>query len=193
MPFDHPARDMQDTFYITDEYVLRPHTSSIQLHVMETETIPIRVVAPGKVFRRDYDITHSPMFHQIEGLMIDKNVSFSNLKYILINFIHNIFDSKTVLRFRPSYFPFTEPSAEIDIKCLFCRGYGCRVCNQSGWLEVLGAGMINPKIFENVGYNINDVSGFAFGVGIERIAMLKFSIGDIRMLYENDIRFLNQF
>jgi len=189
----HPARDMQDTFYISDSIVLRTHTSPTQPRVMEETQPPVRIIAPGKVYRCDSDLTHTPMFHQVEGLMVDKNVSFGDLKGILTTFIQQIFDEKTSLRFRPSYFPFTEPSAEVDIRCVICRGKGCRVCSKSGWLEVLGAGMVHPAVFENVGYDTEKYTGFAFGVGIERLAMLKYGIDDLRKFFENDMRFLSQF
>lgn len=193
IPKDHPARDMQDTFYISDDIVLRTHTSPVQVRVMEKRKPPLRFIAPGKVYRCDADITHTPMFHQIEGLMVDKGITFSNLKGVLEAFLHQMFGADTPVRFRPSFFPFTEPSAEIDIGCILCNGEGCRVCKGSGWLEILGAGMVNPRVFENVGYDPEEYSGFAFGMGIERIAMLKYSIDDIRLFFENDIRFLRQF
>jgi len=192
-PRDHPARDMQDTFFISDDIVLRTHTSPVQVRGMEKRKPPVRFIAPGKVYRCDADITHTPMFHQVEGLMVDKGITFSNLKGILETFLHQMFGSDTPVRFRPSFFPFTEPSAEIDIGCILCGGDGCRVCKGSGWLEILGAGMVNPKVFENVGYDPEVYSGFAFGMGIERITMLKYSIDDIRLFFENDIRFLRQF
>lgn len=193
IPKNHPARDMQDTFYISDEIVLRTHTSPVQIRVMERERPPIRIIAPGKVYRCDADITHTPMFHQIEGLMVDKDITFSNLKGVLGAFLHQMFGEDTLIRFRPSFFPFTEPSAEVDIGCILCNGSGCKVCKGSGWLEIMGAGMVNPKVFENVGYDPEEYSGFAFGMGIERITMLKYQIDDIRLFYENDIRFLKQF
>jgi len=193
MPKDHPARDMQDTFYVSENVVLRTHTSPIQVRVMEKTRPPVRVIAPGKVYRCDSDITHTPMFHQIEGLLVDEKVSFGDLKGILTAFVHQIFDEHTRLRFRPSFFPFTEPSAEVDILCVMCRGKGCRVCKQTGWLEVLGSGMVDPAVFQNVGYDPDRYAGFAFGMGIERIAMLKFGIDDIRKFFENDLRFLRQF
>jgi len=193
IPKYHPARDMQDTFYVSDNIVLRTHTSPIQVRVMEKRKPPVKVIAPGKVYRSDSDITHTPMFHQIEGLMVGENISFGNLKGILTNFVHLMFDEKTSLRFRPSFFPFTEPSAEVDILCVMCRGKGCRVCSQTGWLEVLGAGMVHPAVFENVGYNTSRITGFAFGMGVERITMLKYGIDDIRKFFENDLRFLRQF
>lgn len=192
-PRDHPARDMQDTFFVSDDIVLRTHTSPVQVRGMEKRKPPVRFIAPGKVYRCDADITHTPMFHQVEGLMVDKGITFSNLKGILETFLHQMFGSDTPVRFRPSFFPFTEPSAEIDIGCILCGGDGCRVCKGSGWLEILGAGMVNPKVFENVGYDPEVYSGFAFGMGIERITMLKYSIDDIRLFFENDIRFLRQF
>lgn len=193
LPKDHPARDMQDTFYISDNLVLRTQTSPIQIRVMEKHTPPIKIIAPGKVYRSDSDITHTPMFNQIEGLLVDRDVSFGDLKGILTTFVHQIFDEKTSLRFRPSFFPFTEPSAEVDILCVMCRGKGCRVCSHTGWLEILGAGMVHPAVFENVNYDTRLYTGFAFGMGIERIAMLKFGIDDIRKFFENDLRFLRQF
>jgi phenylalanyl-tRNA synthetase alpha chain len=193
IPKDHPARDMQDTFYITDDVILRTHTSPVQIRVMERKKPPLRFIAPGKVYRCDADISHTPMFHQVEGLMVDVDVSFSHLKGILEAFIHKMFTPETPVRFRPSFFPFTEPSAEVDMGCIFCKGKGCRVCKNSGWIEILGAGMVNPKVFETVGYDPEVYTGFAFGMGVERIAMLKYSIDDIRLFFENDIRFLKQF
>lgn len=193
IPKYHPARDMQDTFYISENIVLRTHTSPSQSRTMERKDPPVRIISPGKVFRCDSDVTHTPMFTQVEGLMVDKGVSFGDLKGILTAFIHEIFDKKTSLRFRPSFFPFTEPSAEVDIQCVICRGKGCRVCSKTGWLEILGSGMVHPAVFEKVGYDTQKYTGFAFGVGIERIAMLKYGIDDIRKFFENDIRFLRQF
>ena len=193
IPKDHPARDMQDTFYVSEEIVLRTHTSPAQPRVMEKQQPPVRIVAPGKVYRCDSDITHTPMFHQVEGLLVDENVSFGDLKGTLTSFVHQMFDPETRLRFRPSFFPFTEPSAEVDIRCVICRGQGCRVCSQTGWIEILGAGMVHPAVFENIGYDIERYTGFAFGMGVERIAMLKFGVDDIRKYYENDLRFLSQF
>jgi phenylalanyl-tRNA synthetase alpha chain len=193
IPKYHPARDMQDTFYVSDNIVLRTHTSPIQIRVMEKCRPPVKIIAPGKVYRSDSDITHTPMFHQVEGLMVGENISFGNLKGILANFVHMMFDEETGLRFRPSFFPFTEPSAEVDILCVMCRGNGCRICSQTGWLEVLGAGMVHPAVFENVGYDTTKISGFAFGMGVERITMLKYGIDDIRKFFENDLRFLRQF
>jgi len=193
IPKYHPARDMQDTFYVSENIVLRTHTSPSQPRAMEKNQPPLRIIAPGKVFRCDSDITHTPMFYQIEGLMVDKNVSFGDLKGILTTFVHQFFDTQTALRFRPSFFPFTEPSAEVDIQCVMCRGKGCRICSKTGWLEVLGSGMVHPAVFENVGYDTDKYTGFAFGIGIERMAMLKYGIDDIRKFYENDVRFLGQF
>ena len=193
MPKDHPARDMQDTFYIDGDTVLRTHTSPVQIHVMEKRPPPLRIIAPGKVYRCDSDITHTPMFHQIEGLMIDRHISFSDLKGVMNIFVHQVFGENTQVRFRPSYFPFTCPSAEVDIQCVMCTGKGCRVCSQTGWLEILGAGMVDPAVFEGVNYDPEKWTGFAFGMGIERIAMLKYGIHDIRLFFENDLRFLQQF
>ena len=193
MPKDHPARDMQDTFYISEDIVLRTHTSPVQIRVMEKRKPPLKIIAPGKVYRCDADISHTPMFHQVEGFMVDADVAFSDLKGVLESFIHSIFSAETPVRFRPSFFPFTEPSAEADIGCIFCSGKGCRVCKNTGWLEILGAGMINPRVFEMVGYDPEIYSGFAFGMGVERIVMLKYSIDDIRLFFENDMRFLKQF
>lgn len=193
IPQNHPARDMQDTFYISNTIVLRTHTSPTQPRIMEKQRPPVRIIAPGKVYRCDSDLTHTPMFHQVEGLLVDKNISFGDLKGILTTFVHQMFDAETGLRFRPSYFPFTEPSAEVDIRCVICKGAGCRVCSNTGWLEVLGSGMVHPAVFENVGYDTARYSGFAFGMGVERIAMLKYGIDDIRKYFENDLRFLRQF
>lgn len=192
-PKDHPARDMQDTFFVSDNVVLRTHTSPMQVRTMEKQKPPIRIIAPGKVYRCDSDLTHTPMFAQVEGLVVDENISFADLKGVLTTLIHQMFDDQTPLRFRPSFFPFTEPSAEIDIGCVMCRGSGCRVCGNTGWLEILGAGMVHPAVFENVAYDTSKYTGFAFGMGVERIAMLKYGIDDIRKFYENDIRFLRQF
>ncbi len=193
IPKYHPARDMQDTFYVSENIVLRTHTSPSQPRTMEKTQPPVRIIAPGKVFRCDSDITHTPMFNQVEGLMVDKNISFGDLKGILTTFVHQFFDKETSLRFRPSFFPFTEPSAEVDIRCVMCKGEGCRICSKTGWLEVLGSGMVHPAVFENVGYDTEKYTGFAFGMGIERLAMLKYGIDDIRKFFENDIRFLGQF
>jgi phenylalanyl-tRNA synthetase alpha chain len=193
IPKNHPARDMQDTFYVSDNVVLRTHTSPTQPRVMEKQQPPVRIIAPGKVYRCDSDLTHTPMFHQVEGLLVDRQISFADLKGTLTAFIHQMFDDRTTLRFRPSFFPFTEPSAEVDIRCVICRGKGCRVCSHTGWLEVLGSGMVHPAVFENVGYDTSRYTGFAFGMGVERIAMLKFGIDDIRRYFDNDYRFLSQF
>lgn len=193
IPQDHPARDMQDTFYVEDNIVLRTHTSPVQIRIMEKQRPPVRIVSPGKVYRHDSDISHTPMFHQIEGLWVDKGITFSDLKGVLTYFLQKIFGKNTLLRFRPSFFPFTEPSAEVDIQCIICGGAGCRVCGQSGWLEILGAGMVDPEVFRAVDYDLEEITGFAFGLGVERIAMLKYSISDIRLFYENDQRFLEQF
>ena len=193
IPKNHPARDMQDTFYVSDNVVLRTHTSPTQPRVMENRQPPVRIIAPGKVYRCDSDLTHTPMFHQVEGLLVDRHISFADLKGTLTAFVHQMFDAQTTLRFRPSFFPFTEPSAEVDIRCVICRGKGCRVCSNTGWLEVLGSGMVHPAVFENVGYDTERYSGFAFGMGVERIAMLKYGIDDIRRYFDNDCRFLSQF
>jgi len=193
IPKDHPARDMQDTFYISEEVVLRTHTSPIQVRTMEKRKPPVRIIAPGRTYRRDSDVTHTPMFHQVEGLMVGKSISFGDLKGILTTFVHQMFGPEVGLRFRPSFFPFTEPSAEVDIECVMCRGGGCRVCKGTGWLEILGSGMVDPEVYKYVGYDPEEVSGFAFGMGIERIAMLKFGIDDLRLFFENDLRFLKQF
>jgi len=193
IPKNHPARDMQDTFYVSDNVVLRTHTSPTQPRVMEKQPPPVRIIAPGKVYRCDSDLTHTPMFHQVEGLLVDHHVSFADLKGTLTAFVHQMFDKQTTLRFRPSFFPFTEPSAEVDIRCVICRGNGCRVCSQTGWLEILGSGMVHPAVFENIGYDTSRCTGFAFGMGVERIAMLKYGIDDIRRYFDNDYRFLSQF
>jgi len=190
---DHPARDMQDTFYITDEVVLRTHTSNVQIHMMQDRKPPFKAIMPGRVYRKDADITHSPMFNQVEGLVVGEDITFTDLKGTLEHFLKQLFGSDTKMRLRPSYFPFTEPSAEVDVTCIMCGGKGCRVCKNSGWLEILGAGMVDPVVFENVGYDPETVSGFAFGLGVERVAMLKHSISDIRMFFDNDLRFLSQF
>ncbi|MFZ0612117.1 MAG: phenylalanine--tRNA ligase subunit alpha [Desulfobacterales bacterium] len=193
LPKNHPARDMQDTYYVSENIVLRTHTSPVQIRTMEKQPPPVAVIAPGKVYRRDSDLTHTPMFHQVEGLLVDRGISFGDLKGVLTTFVHQMFDERTSLRFRPSFFPFTEPSAEVDILCVMCRGAGCRVCSQTGWLEILGSGMVHPALYENVGYPAGEYSGFAFGMGVERIAMLKYGIDDIRKYFENDTRFLRQF
>jgi phenylalanyl-tRNA synthetase alpha chain len=193
IPRDHPARDMQDTFYVTDDVVLRTHTSPVQIRFMERNRPPLRFIAPGKVYRCDADISHTPMFHQVEGLMVGEDISFSHLKGVLETFIHKFFGPEIPVRFRPSFFPFTEPSAEVDMGCIFCSGSGCRVCKNCGWIEILGAGMVHPKVLDMAGHDPGVYTGFAFGMGVERIAMLNFQIDDIRMLFENDIRFLKQF
>ncbi len=193
IPKDHPARDMQDTFYISEDVVLRTQTSPIQIRTMEKRKPPVRIIGPGRTYRRDSDVTHTPMFHQVEGLMVGKGISFGDLKGILTTFVHQMFGPEVGLRFRPSFFPFTEPSAEVDIECVICRGGGCRVCKGTGWLEILGSGMVDPEVYKYVGYDPEEVTGFAFGMGIERIAMLKFGIDDLRLFFENDLRFLDQF
>lgn len=193
IPAHHPARDMHDTFYVSDSTLLRTHTSPMQARIMEKQDPPLRVIAPGKVYRCDSDITHTPMFHQVEGFLVDKDISFADLKGILTVFLQKMFNTDLAVRFRPSFFPFTEPSAEVDIACVMCGGKGCRVCKKTGWLEILGSGMIDPEVFKMVGYDPKVYSGFAFGLGIERIAMLKYKIDDIRLFYENDQRFLSQF
>jgi phenylalanyl-tRNA synthetase alpha chain len=192
VPAHHPAREMQDTFYLQSGQVLRTQTSPVQIRTMEKLKPPLKMIGLGKVFRRDSDITHSPMFHQMEGLVVGENISMSDLKGTLVMFVENMF-GKRPHRFRPSYFPFTEPSAEMDIQCIFCEGKGCKVCKGTGWMEVLGCGMVNPKVFSAVGYDTEKYSGFAFGMGIERMAMLKYGINDIRLLFNSDIRFLRQF
>jgi len=195
IPSEHPARDMQDSFYITDQYLLRTHTSPVQIRTMErlAPGLPVRIIAPGKVFRRDDDATHSPMFHQVEGLAVDKDISFADLKGTLLLFVREMFGPEQKIRLRPSFFPFTEPSAEVDISCIMCNGEGCRVCSDTGWLEILGAGMVHPRVLESSGYDPGEVTGFAFGMGVERIAMLKYGIGDLRLFFSNDLRFLKQF
>jgi phenylalanyl-tRNA synthetase alpha chain len=199
IPKDHPARDMQDTFFVSEGRLLRTHTSPVQIRTMENRKPPLQVIVPGAVYRHDDDATHSPMFHQVEGFMVDRDITFSDLKGVLTHFLQRIFSEKAGVRFRPSFFPFTEPSAEIDIHCVICGGEGmtpqrpCRVCKGSGWLEILGAGMIDPEVFKFVGYDLERVSGFAFGLGVERIAMLKYGIDDIRLFFQNDLRFLRQF
>ncbi len=193
IPKNHPARDMQDTFYISDDIVLRTHTSPVQIRVMEKQQPPIKIIAPGRVYRCDSDVSHTPMFHQIEGLLVDKDITFGDLKGVLTEFLRLVFGEGLGIRFRPSFFPFTEPSAEVDIECVICSGKGCRVCKESGWLEILGCGMVDPEVFKSVNYDSEVYSGFAFGMGIERITMLKFGINDIRLFFENDVRFLKQF
>ncbi|MBL7157677.1 MAG: phenylalanine--tRNA ligase subunit alpha [Candidatus Omnitrophica bacterium] len=194
IPPEHPSRDAFDTFYIKNDVLLRSHTSTVQIRIMEKTQPPIQAIMPGKVYRPDaVDASHSFMFHQVEGLLVDKDVKFSDLKGVLSLFTKRMFGEKTKTRFRPSFFPFTEPSAEVDISCIICRGKGCRVCSHTRWLEILGAGMVNPRVFEAVGYSPNKYTGFAFGMGVERIAMLKYGIDDIRLFFENDVRFLKQF
>ena len=193
IPEHHPARDMHDTFYVSESILLRTHTSPMQARIMEAQQPPLRVIAPGKVYRCDSDITHTAMFHQVEGFLVDRDISFADLKGVLTVFLREMFEQELPLRFRPSFFPFTEPSAEVDIACVMCNGAGCRVCKKTGWLEILGSGMIDPEVFKMVGYDPELYSGFAFGLGIERIAMLKYGIDDIRLFYENDQRFLSQF
>ncbi len=193
IPKDHPARDMQDTFFVNDSIVLRTHTSPVQIRTMLKQQPPVRIIAPGTVYRCDSDATHSPMFHQIEGLLVDKGITFGDLKGILTIFVNQCFGSGTGVRLRPSFFPFTEPSAEVDIACVMCKGKGCRICKNTGWLEILGAGMVDPEVFRHVSYDSEEYSGFAFGMGIERIAMLRYGISDMRLLFENDLRFLSQF
>ena len=202
-PKDHPAREMQDTFFISpgqtdgssSDLCLRTHTSPVQIRVMEAEKPPLMVIAPGTVYRRDSDLTHTPMFHQVEGFMVDEGINFAHLKGVLTHFLHRLFGEEKAVRFRPSFFPFTEPSAEVDIECAVCKGNGtgCRVCKESGWLEILGCGMIHPNVLAGVNYDTEKYTGFAFGMGIERIAMLKYGIDDIRLFFENDVRFLRQF
>lgn len=193
IPKGHPAREMQATFFISDDVVLRTHTSPVQVRTMEKKRPPVRVICPGAVYRCDSDPSHSPMFHQVEGLLVDKGVTLADLKGILTVFVHQMFGKETKLRFRPSFFPFTEPSAEIDIECFICGGKGCGICSNTGWLEILGSGMVDPAVYKFVNYDPEEVTGFAFGMGIERIAMLKFGINDIRLFFTNDLRFLRQF
>jgi phenylalanyl-tRNA synthetase alpha chain len=193
IPRGHPAREMQATFFISDEVVLRTHTSPVEVRTMEKHPPPVRIISPGPAYRRDLDPTHSPMFHQVEGLLVDKGVTFADLKGVLTAFVHHMFGEETRLRFRPSFFPFTEPSAEVDIECFICGGKGCGVCSQRGWLEILGSGMTDPAVFGFVNYDPEEVTGFAFGMGVERIAMLKYGITDIRLFFNNDLRFLRQF
>ena len=194
IPAHHPARAMHDTFYIDDTHVLRTHTSGVQVRTMETQEPPLRVICPGRVYRCDSDLTHSPMFHQVEGLLIDEDVSFGQLKGIIQNFLHAFFEQDALaVRFRPSYFPFTEPSAEVDIQCVKCAGEGCRICSGTGWLEVMGCGMVHPRVLEMSGVDTDRFQSFAFGMGVERLAMLRYGIGDLRLNFENDLRFLAQF
>lgn len=196
LPKNHPARDMQDSFYITDEILMRTHTSPVQVRTMEKMKgqVPVKIICPGKVYRRDDDdATHSHLFTQIEGLVIDRNIRMSDLKGTLLQFVQELFGKQTQIRMRPSFFPFTEPSAEVDVTCAMCGGSGCRVCKQTGWLEILGSGMVHPRVLEMAGYDSQEYSGFAFGLGVERVAMLKYDIEDIRHFYTNDLRFLKQF
>jgi len=194
IPEHHPARAMHDTFYFPDGRLLRTHTSPVQIRIMETQAPPLRVIAPGRVYRCDSDLTHTPMFHQVEGFLVDEHATFADLKGVLYQFLRNFFEQEDLkLRFRPSYFPFTEPSAEVDVQCVKCGGAGCRVCKQSGWLEVLGCGMIHPEVFGAVGIDSERWLGYAFGMGVERLAMLRYGIDDIRLYFENDLRFLSQF
>jgi len=193
IPDHHPARAMHDTFYFPDGRLLRTHTSPTQIHVMERQAPPIRVICPGRVYRRDSDLTHSPMFQQVEGLVVDRHVSFADLKGTIAEFLNQFFEKSLEVRFRPSYFPFTEPSAEVDVQCVHCLGSGCRVCSQTGWLEVMGCGMVHPNVLEMSGIDSETFSGFAFGMGADRLAMLLFQVDDLRLFYENDLRFLRQF
>ena len=193
IPANHPARAMHDTFYFGDGRLLRTHTSPVQIRAMKLQGVPIRLIAPGPVYRRDSDVTHTPMFHQVEGLVLDEDVSLANLKGVLAAFAEQFFEKPRGLRFRPSYFPFTEPSAEVDIQCVLCDGAGCRICKQSGWLEILGCGMVHPNVLTACGIDANRWQGYAFGMGIERLAMLRYAVNDLRMFFENDLRFLAQF
>jgi len=193
IPADHPARAMHDTFYFDARHLLRTHTSPVQIRVMEAEGAPVRVIAPGRVYRCDSDLTHTPMFHQVEGLLVDEGVTFGDLKAVLDDFVKQFFEADLAVRFRPSYFPFTEPSAEVDVECMFCHGDGCRVCSGSGWLEILGCGMVHPAVFEAVGIDAERYTGYAFGMGVERLAMLRYGVNDLRIFFENDLRFLRQF
>jgi phenylalanyl-tRNA synthetase alpha chain len=193
IPKDHPARDMQDTFYVGGEILLRTHTSPVQIRTMERRKPPVRIICPGRVYRRDADITHSPVFHQVEGLAVDRGITMGDLKGTLELFARELFGPDSRIRFRPSFFPFTEPSAEVDVLCFLCKGGGCRVCKASGWLEILGSGMVHPRILQAMGYDTEEVTGWAFGMGVERVAMLRYGIDDIRLFYENDLRFLSQF
>ncbi|MBI3773529.1 MAG: phenylalanine--tRNA ligase subunit alpha [Gammaproteobacteria bacterium] len=193
IPENHPARAMHDTFYVRPGILLRTHTSPVQIRIMQNNPPPLRVIAPGRVYRCDSDVTHTPMFHQVEGFMVDENVTFAHLKGLLHDFLRNFFEQDLKIRFRPSYFPFTEPSAEADIQCVICQGKGCRVCKNTGWLEVLGCGMIHPQVFANVGIDSEAYTGFAFGMGVERLTMLRYGVNDLRLFFENDLRFLRQF
>lgn len=193
IPAQHPARALHDTFYFDAHTLLRTHTSPVQIRAMEKQAPPLRIIAPGRVYRCDSDLTHTPMFHQVEGLMINEQVTFADLKGILHDFARRFFERDLEVRFRPSYFPFTEPSAEVDITCVMCDGVGCRVCGQSGWLEVLGCGMVHPQVFKNAGVDAERFTGFAFGMGVDRLAMLRYGVNDLRLFFENDLRFLRQF
>ncbi len=193
IPAHHPARAMHDTFYFDAHTVLRTHTSPVQIRIMETEKPPLKVIAPGRVYRCDSDITHTPMFHQVEGFLVDTDVSFADLKGVVYEFLRAFFEKDIQVRFRPSYFPFTEPSAEVDIECVMCNGQGCRVCSNTGWLEVMGCGMIHPEVFKAVNISSDQYNGFAFGMGVERLAMLRYGINDLRLFFENDLKFLEQF
>jgi phenylalanyl-tRNA synthetase alpha chain len=193
IPPHHPSRDMWSTLFIKDDVLLRTHTSPVQIRVMEKRKPPLAIIAPGRVYRRDSDATHSPVFHQLEGFLVNKNVTFGDLKGTLTEFLRQTFGKERNVRFRPSFFPFTEPSAEVDVECVMCSGKGCRLCKDTGWLEILGSGMIDPNVFKAIGYDPEKYTGFAFGMGIERIAMLKYGIDDIRLFFENDLRFLEQF
>lgn len=193
IPAHHPARAMHDTFYFDATTLLRTHTSTVQVRTMETTKPPIRIICPGRVYRCDSDVTHTPMFHQVEGLLIDEKVSFADLKGLIGNFLQVFFEAELSVRFRPSYFPFTEPSAEVDVQCVVCRGQGCRVCKQSGWLEVLGCGMVHPRVLQMSGIDPEQYTGLAFGMGVDRLAMLRYQIKDLRLLFDNDLRFLRQF
>ncbi len=193
IPADHPARAMHDTFYFPDGRLLRTHTSPVQIRAMQNQPMPIRIIAPGPVYRCDSDVTHTPMFHQVEGLVVDEGVTFAQLKGVLARFVEAFFERPRALRFRPSYFPFTEPSAEVDVQCVQCDGAGCRICKQTGWLEVLGCGMVHPNVFRASGVDPDRWQGYAFGMGVERLAMLRYSVSDLRLFFENDLRFLAQF
>ncbi|MEE4376889.1 MAG: phenylalanine--tRNA ligase subunit alpha [Candidatus Competibacteraceae bacterium] len=193
IPEHHPARAMHDTFYFDSRLLLRTHTSNVQIRTMETQQPPLRIIAPGRVYRCDSDLTHTPMFHQVEGLFVDEGVSFVGLRGVLNEFLRNFFERELQVRFRPSYFPFTEPSAEVDIECVMCNGSGCRVCSHTGWLEVLGCGMVHPQVFSSVGIDSERYTGYAFGMGVERLAMLRYGVNDMRLYFDNDLRFLRQF
>ncbi len=193
IPAHHPARAMHDTFYFPSGLLLRTHTSPVQIRAMKAGEVPLKLIAPGRVYRCDSDLTHTPMFHQVEGLLVDENVSFANLKAILHGFAQQFFERDLKMRLRPSYFPFTEPSAEVDIECVMCSGAGCRICSRTGWLEILGCGMVHPHVFEQVGVDAEKYTGYAFGIGVERLAMLRYQVNDLRLFFENDVRFLEQF